>query len=355
MSRLASALLVAVAVLLPVLVAAPAAADGGLETLAAPAPQQPKTLALRPPESRVLCRLHNPRIIESSGLVDQGPLLFTTNDSGDGPYLYGVTKAGCRTAVITTYASGSPSDVEALAPGPHGSVWVGDIGDNQARRDSVAVYHVRENGLPRQVNAPRYPLVYPDGPHNAETLLASPETDRLYVVTKTFFGGTVYAAPTRLSADHVNRLRKVAAVPGLVTDGAFMPDGHHVLLRTYGTATLFSFPGFRPLGTVRLPHQRQGEGLAVSPSGQLYLSSEGLEAPVLEVALPDTLARKADAPAADQLGPKPSPPPAAVMRHRPPAQDDLGWLIWVAVGVLALAVAVWSVVTFALPRSRRTR
>jgi len=336
MSRLASLLLAG----LVLAVSAPGAAWGGSET--------------RSPESRVLCRLHNPRIIESSGLVDHGPLLFTTNDSGDGPYLYGVTKAGCRTAVITTYASESPSDVEALAPGPHGSVWVGDIGDNQARRESVAVYHVRERGLPRQENAPRYTLVYPDGPQDAETLLASPDTGRLYVVTKAFTGGTVYAAPARLSADHVNRLRKVAEVPGYVTDGAFMSDGHHVLLRTYGTATLFTFPGFRPLGTVRLPQQRQGEGLAVSPSGRLYLSSEGIEAPVLEVALPDTLARQADAPAGDQLGPKPSPPPAAVMRHRPPAQDDMGWLIWTAVGVLALAVAVWLVVTFALPRSRRT-
>ncbi|HET7357117.1 MAG TPA: hypothetical protein VFJ09_10635 [Nocardioidaceae bacterium] len=335
MSRPGSALLLALAVLLPVL-AAPAAG------------------AQRGPESRVLCRLHNPRIIESSGLVDHGQLLFTTNDSGDGPYLYGVTKAGCRTAVITTYASESPTDVEALAPGPHGSVWVGDIGDNQARRSSIAVYHVRERGLPRQVDAPRYTLVYPDGPHDAETLLASPDSGRLYVVTKALLGGAVYAAPARLSAAHANRLRKVAEVSGLVTDGAFLPDGQHVLLRTYGTVTLFSFPGFRPLGTARLPQQRQGEGLAVSPSGQLYLSSEGIEAPVLEVALPDALARRADVPAADQLGPRPTPPPAAVMRHRP-APDDVGWLIWTAVGVLALAVAVWAVLTFALPRSRRTR
>lgn len=330
MSRLASVLLAG----LVLAVSAPSAAWGG---------------------SRVLCQLHDPRIIESSGLVDHGPLLFTTNDSGDGPYLYGVTKAGCRTAVITTYSADRPSDVEALAPGPHGSVWVGDIGDNQARRDSVAVYHVREQGLPRQEHAPRFTLAYPDGPHNAETLLASPDTGRLYVVTKAFTGGTVYAAPPRLSAGHVNQLREIAEVPGLVTDGTFLPDGRHVVLRTYGTATVFTFPGFRPLGTVRLPRQRQGEGLAVSPRGHLYLSSEGVETPVLEVALPDPLAQRADAPAAGRLGPKPSPPPPAVMRHRPPAQDGRGWLVWVAVGGLALAVAGWLLVTVALPRSRRTR
>ena len=352
MSRLASALLVGVVLA----VSAPSAAwgeSGGFETLA-PQPAA-ASLAPRPPKARVLCELRNPRIIESSGLVDHGPLLFTTNDSGDGAYLYGVTKAGCRTAVITTYSSDRPTDVEALAPGPHGSVWAGDIGDNQARRSSVAVYQVREKGLPRKEDAKRYTLVYPDGPHNAETLLASPDTGRLYVVTKAFLGGTVYAAPAQLSAAHANQLRKVAEVPGLITDGAFLPDGRHLLLRTYGTATLFTFPGFQPLGTVRLPRQRQGEGLAVSPRGHVYLSSEGQGAPLLEVALPDSLARQADAPAADQLGPRPSPPPSSVMRHRPPPQRDTGLVVWAAGGLLALALLGWVLVTFALPRSRRTR
>jgi len=106
---------------------------------------------------------------------------------------------------------------------------------------------------------------------------------------------------------------------------------------------------------VELPDQGQGEGLAVSARGHVYLSSEGQGAPLLEVALPDALAGQADTPAADQLGPRPSPPPASVMRHRPSPQQDTGLVIWAAGGVLALAVLGWVLVTFALPRSRRTR
>ena len=344
-TRAASRLFAALLPLLVLLAVAPPEA-GAAET--------PAGHAARPPKARVLCHLEGSRIIESSGLVDHGPLLFTTNDSGDGPYLYGVAKATGRTVVTTTYSSDRPTDVEALAPGGHGSVWVGDIGDNTARRSSIAVYHVREHGLPEQVNAPRYTLSYPDGPHNAETLLASPSTGRLYVVTKALTGGTVYAAPTHLEAGHRNQLRRVTDVPGLITDGAFLPDGRHVVLRTYGTATVYTFPGFEALGTFRLPAQRQGEGLAVSARGTLYLSSEGRATPILEVALPVGVATRADAPAATGLGPSPSSPPATMLRqHRHAGPRSTNRLLWIGVAAVVAAVAVWVLITFALPRSRR--
>src|SRR5262249_47272452 len=142
----------------------------------------------------------------------------------------------------------------------------------------------------RTVAAPRFALRYPDGAHNAETLLVDPRSRRLFVVTKTIFGGTVYAAPRRLHRAGENRLRPVARVNGLVTDGTFFPDGRHVLLRTYGSASVYSFPDFRPVGTVTLPRQPQGEGISVSRRGRILVSSEGLHSKVLQVALPAALA-----------------------------------------------------------------
>ena len=121
--------------------------------------------------------------------------------------------------------------------------------------------------------ATRYPLTYPDGPHDAETLLVHPRTQRVFVVSKAVFGGTVYAAPRHLRPDQPNRLRAFARVPGLVTDGAFFPDGRHVVLRTYGTASVFTFPAFELVGTVTLPVAAAGRGhlgLAQRPgAGQL--------------------------------------------------------------------------------------
>jgi hypothetical protein len=161
----------------------------------------------------------------------------------------------------------------------------------------------------------------------------------LFVVSKSVFGGTVYAAPRRLRDDEPNRLRPFAQVAGLVTDGAFLPDGEHVLLRTYGTASVYTFPGFELVGTVRLPRQRQGEGVSVSPSGRVLLSSEGVRAEVLEVTLPAALTRADEAPATP---PGPAPATRAPGRRavdpnpQPRSAEDWGWIALAAVGVGAL-------------------
>ena len=196
-------------------------------------------------------------IAESSGLVDAGDVVHTVNDSGSGPVLYTVDVSTGATTGRTTYTDGEVVDVEALAPGRDRTVWVGDIGDNAASRDSVSLYRVR----PGQGGAARLDLTYPDGPRDAEALLAHPRTGRLFVVSKTVFGGTVYAVPAGAAPGETTTLREFARVTGLVTDGAFLPDGRHVVLRSYGTATVYSFPGFEPRGTVALPEQRQGEAI----------------------------------------------------------------------------------------------
>lgn len=235
-------------------------------------------------EGRELFRFADLEIIESSGLVDRGDEVLTVNDSGAGAVLYAVDPTTGETVRRTTYTSDDVVDVEALSPGPRRSVYVGDIGDNAAVRESVAVYRIRP-GSPR---ATRFDLVYPGGPRDAEALLVHPRDGRVFVVSKTVFGGTVYVAPNP-AAGQTTRLRRFAQVEGLVTDGAFLPDGRRVVLRSYGTASVYSFPGFDLLGTVTLPSQRQGEGISVGRDGRVLLSSEGRNAPVLEIQLPVSL------------------------------------------------------------------
>jgi hypothetical protein len=233
----------------------------------------PAYAAGKPVPSKVLFTFQGEDVFESSGLVDRGDVVYTNNDSGDDAVVYGVDPHSGRTVSRTTYAD-SVTDVEAIAPGADGTIWAGDTGDNRMNRDDVAVYRL----TPRDGDHPgtRYPLTYPDGPHDAETLLVQPRTQRVFVVSKAIFGGTVYAGPRRLHADKPNRLHTFARVPGLVTDGTFFPDGRHVLLRTYGTASVFTFPGFELVGTVALPEQPQGEGISVSGTGRVLVSSEGV-------------------------------------------------------------------------------
>jgi hypothetical protein len=167
-------------------------------------------------------------------------------------------------------------------------VWVGDTGDNDEVRASVQVYRVPVGRGDRTVDAPAYDLVYPDGPHDAESLLAAPD-GRLYVVTKGLLGGTAYVAPRHLDRNGPNRLRAVAAVDVWATDAALFPDGRHVLVRGYDTAVVYTFPSFTPVASVDLPRQRQGEGVSISTSGRVRLSSEGRNSPVLQVDLPAAL------------------------------------------------------------------
>jgi hypothetical protein len=274
--------------------------------------------------AEVLFRFADQEIFESSGLVDDDRVVYTVNDSGADAVLYGVDPATGRTVTRTTYAD-EARDTEALAPGPGHTVWVGDIGDNRESRDDVTVHRVQPVDGDRTGVA--YSLRYPDGAHDAETLLAHPRTGRLFVVSKSVFGGTVYAAPSRLrGGDGANRLRPFAEVAGLVTDGAFLPDGKRVVLRTYGTASVYTFPGFELLGTVRLPRQRQGEAVSVSPSGRVLLSSEGVDAPVLRVVLLADLL-EADQPPATPPGPEPATPARSSRANEPEPRSAGDWAL----------------------------
>ena len=258
--------------------------------------------AAPPAESRVAFSFQDGDITESSGLVAAGGLVITTNDSGDTGRIFTVDPATGET-VGTTGWGNDPQDVEALAPKGDREVWVGDIGDNLESRDSIEVAPVPFGRGNADIDGPVYELVYPDGAHDAETLLAAPGTGRLYVATKGVLGGTLYAAPETLDPAGPNRLEPVGDVLPIATDGAFFPDGQHLVIRNYSVAAVYAFPSLEKVGSFPLPSQPQGEGIAVETPDTLLLGSEGLHAKVLRVTLPDGV-RAAMAPPAS---PTPSP------------------------------------------------
>jgi hypothetical protein len=320
----------------------------GVPAAASTATSAPASGTAGPPEHETLFRFADRAIAESSGLVDDGSVVYTTNDSGAGPVLYGVDPATGATAGVTTYTDDAVTDVEALAPGPGGDVWVGDVGDNLRRRPSVSLYRVTPG---RPGTTRRFDLVYPDGPRDAETLLVHPRSGRVFVVSKTVFGGTVYAAG-QLDPGRTNRLRPFAQVAGLVTDGAFFPDGRHVLLRGYGTASVYTFPGFEPVGTFVLPAQKQGEGVAIGADGRILLSSEGVHAPVLEIELPPRLAEAVAGPSPETepvATPSASPGAESPPRKAEPAETRGPQPLWIVLGLAVLAALA------ALVRATRRR
>lgn len=242
-------------------------------------------------DSEVAFTVHDPAIVESSGLtwVDLGSRrwVVTVNDSGDAGQVFTLDPETGRTAGVTSFAP-DPFDVEALAPAGGRHVWVGDIGDNGRVRGTLTLTRVpvgpgrREtaNPLSRQVR-------YPDRARDAEALLAHPHTGRLYVVTKSVLGGQVWQVPELDAPGGSMTMREVGQVPALVTDGAFLPSGDHVLLRTYTHGHLLTYPEWEVVESFVLPPQPQGEGLTVLPDGDVLLSTEGERRDVLRIALPE--------------------------------------------------------------------
>jgi hypothetical protein len=238
--------------------------------------------------------LQDPAITESSGLVVVDGRVVTVNDSGGTGRVFTVDPGTGGTVGTTTWAS-DPVDVEALAPAGADLVWVADIGDNRGERDEVSVLRVPVGTGEGSVTPTPVRMRYPDGGRDAEALLAHPLTGRLFVVTKGIFGGEVLAAPGTLRPGRSHRLEPVAGAPGLVTDGAFLPGGGAVVLRTYSRAVVLAYPSWEPVASWELPRQEQGEGLAVAGT-DLLLSSEGVRSGVLREPLP------AEALAADVYG-----------------------------------------------------
>jgi hypothetical protein len=303
--------------------------------------------------AEVVARLEDPRIQESSGLAlsrRHPEVLWTHNDSGDRPRLYAVGADG-RTLATLTLAGVEARDWEAMAAGRDDrgrpALFVGDIGDNLDQWPEVAVYRVAEPTRLRDATVPavRYRLRYADGPRNAEALLVDPRGNRLYVATKDPGGGGLYRAPARLRTDQVNLLRRVARVPPVITDGAFLPDGRGLVLRDYQEAYVYAAPG-RRIGALDLPLQYQGESLTVSSDGRSVLvGSEGDDSEVWRVPIPASVLAR--------VTPTTSPPSASA--PAPAAHPVAGTgsgrgspaLLAVTAAALALLVAA------ALVRRRR--
>lgn len=233
-----------------------------------------------------VCSFADDRLDEISGIalsLRHPDILWLHNDSGGGPYIYAVDARTCDVRARITIAGAQARDFEAMAVGrdPKGRpvLWLGDIGDNLEAWPSVRILRVREPAriADATIQATTFDIKYADGPHNAEALLADPNSGRLWIVTKKLASGGLYELPRRLSATHPNTATFVRRERGLVTDGAISPDGARYVLRDYVDATIFGgLPPGRDPRIVAMPFERQGEAIAWTADGQaLLIASEG--------------------------------------------------------------------------------
>ncbi len=261
---------------------------------------------------------------EISGVIasrSQPGVLYVHNDGAD-QRLYALSECG---RVLGTFALEGvrARDVEdiAIGPGPAGAaesggrdwLYVGDIGDNPARKGTGGRRHIwvhrfaephigegqKSNVAVPIDGAETLMLRYPGEPHDAEAMFVDPVSGDLFIVTKENDGDSqVLRARAPLSASHVNELEVVASIrfgsaqaPGALrcTAGDIEPGGAAIVLRTYATAVLWPrAPGQSVADALAQPGievpsraEVQGEAVAFAADGRSYYTiSEGAHPPI---------------------------------------------------------------------------
>jgi hypothetical protein len=282
------------------------------------ASEQPVSVNEKYGPPRVVGTIKNLSVDESSGLVASRSApgaYWTHNDSGDGPFIYALGNRG-ETFGVWRIAGAEAVDWEdiSIGPGPDTSktyLYIGDIGDNSSTRGEVVVYRVPEpKPDPTNKSSKAKPQIseraeairlrYPDGKHDAETLLVHPVSGDLYIVTKVALESpAVYKADVPLNAGKVITMKRVGqlAVPslfgGIITGGSLSPDGKRVALCDYFQGYEIVLPAnsnnFDDIWKQRLVSfdfgkRSQGEAIAYRLDGRALLgTSEGRGSQLIEV------------------------------------------------------------------------
>ncbi|MBN1335972.1 MAG: hypothetical protein JXB39_08435 [Deltaproteobacteria bacterium] len=223
----------------------------------------------------------------------EGPVLYAADTDGGDRGTF--TLAGVRNVDWEDLAVGPCPDGEPVCTCLH----VADIGDNDLERDGGVVWRVPEpepldpGGRTQVGPLDAVHFVYPDGPHDAETLLVDPDTGAVLLVTKEAparvfaFPGTPPASaseddPLVLELLDAVDLESLGASAPKASGGAVSPAGLRTVLRTDEDLLLFRGTGAaafqREPDVLPVPPAGQGEAVAFTPDGRtLLLVSEGTD------------------------------------------------------------------------------
>lgn len=234
-----------------------------------------------------VCEIDDERLDEISGMVATDSGYIVVNDGADAANRRRIFYLDHRCAVTRAIPYPSrPRDPEDLALAPDGTLWVADVGDNGAARDTVALWKL----APGATSPVIHRLTYPDGARDAEALLLTGDGVPV-IVTKDPIRPRLYAPAEPLRPGRTARLTKVGefrlpttrtgnpfGLAGrlVVTGAATSPDGTRVALRTYADAFEFevldgdvvkAVTQGKPR-VVALPDEPQGESISYTPDGR---------------------------------------------------------------------------------------
>ena len=271
-------------------------------------------------------------VVELSGLARSSldpSLLWGHNDSGSGAIVHAIGVDGTARGRVELAGIDAVDPEDIAAAG--GFLYLGDIGDNNSARQTVAVHRFAEPApdAAQVTDVETIILRYPDGAHDAEALLVDPRSGELVIVTKAVgldlgaenlvgpAPAPIYTAEppfgsgpitlTRAGSVALDDLADWSTGPtpagvidefglgGVATAADISPDGDVVAVRTYETVWLFdrgpdqsvadALSGV-PCEAPTLP-EAQGEALAfLDDSGHSFVTASEGSTPALNVTGP---------------------------------------------------------------------
>lgn len=267
-----------------------------------------------------LIKLQDKALNETSGVAASRinkNILFVHNDSGDTSRFFAINTTGqlkktfyFKADNLNPLANVEDCEDIAVGPGPAKNksyVYLGDIGDNHSTRQTIAIYRFLEptisgNGTRENIKSEVLHLKYPDGAHDAETLMVDPADRLFYIITKREDSVGVYTAPLNASFTDTILLQKRCKIhfAGLplfkwITAGDISANGSKILVKSYQKVYYWVRKKGEPVWKtlqhkpVELPYtpEKQGEAIGFMPDGKsYYTTSEGKNAPLYHYQMP---------------------------------------------------------------------
>jgi hypothetical protein len=235
-----------------------------------------------------------PELSENSGITGFDTLVWTINDSGGNPCIFGLdTTTG--EIVKRIWLDGTENkDWEEITQ-DEAWVYIGDFGNNDGSRNDLRILKIRKSDLKDTVVTPlvmdfrfadQYdftPALY-QTPFDCEAMISAGDT--LYLFTKNWTGGAsrIYKLPSS-PGDHVAILCDSLMTEGLVTAASYSASGHRLFLLGYKDYIPFlcMLDGFTPgrsyNGTLQTVYFTdyfglQTEGIVLTRGGDILVSCE---------------------------------------------------------------------------------
>lgn len=231
-----------------------------------------------------LAELKNKDLSEVSGIaasISNPGFLWVHNDSGNGTEIFLINDH--LKVLLTCKLKGIDNrDWEdiTVGPGPDSTkhyLYVGDIGDNDAKYQYKYIYRFEEPVLTtgvKQLDITDMDMItfqLPDKRKDTESLLINPATKDLYIVSKREEPVYLYELKYPYSTQDTLTATEVMSLPFTqIVSGDFSMDGKEILMKNYEHVYWWSNPSGKPVVEVlkekpkEIPYEIEPQGEAIT-------------------------------------------------------------------------------------------